>query len=401
MSLSKNIAAFAARAFPLARLSLALAVCLCAAAQVRAAVDTKADTTTMNLATDWTNGVVPGPNDIGLFDGNLSAAKAAALTLGANLSVGGLVFTNSLNGPVTIGAGNTLTLGASGLDLSSANQNIALNCVLNVVSNESWLASSTGSLVLGGTISGTSGKTLTLAGTATSAATISNVLNSSGMTVKFTGGAWTLIGDGAYGANLELDSGTVLFPNRNCYLNSSGQTLTIHGGTWLNQNFYGLRLGSTFGANNSGGNFTGVQDGGLVQLSGASTLELGNNSSGYTVSYTLSGGTLSTVNNNFNLGSGTSGSTTTLTLTNTGKLFINGTLGGDQGTGARQVLALNGGTFVVKTVNAAQLSGAAAPASQGTLYNTGAAVAPGDMGIAGATTHHRQLHANQQRHLGD
>jgi len=121
-----------------------------------------------------------------------------------------------------------------------------------------------------------------------------------------------------------------------------------------------------------------------VQLSGASTLELGNNSSGYTVSYTLSGGTLATVNNNFNLGSGTSGSTTTLTLTNTGKLFINGTLGGDQGTGARQVLALNGGTFVVKTVNAAQLSGAAAPASQGTLYNTGAAVAPGDIGIAGA-----------------
>ena len=101
------------------------------------------------------------------------------------------------------------------------------------------------------------------------------------------------------------------------------------------------------------------------------------------MSYTLSGGTLATVNNNFNIGSGTSGSTTTLTLTNTGKLFINGTLGGEQGTGARQVLALNGGTFVVKTVNATQLCGAA-PASQGTLYNTGAAVAPGDIGIAGA-----------------
>ena len=274
MRLPKNLADFAVRACPLARLSLALVVCLCAATQGRAAVDTKADTTTMNLPTDWTNGVVPGANDIGLFDLNLSAAKAAALTLGANLSVGGLEFTNSLNGPVTIGPANTLTLGASGLNLSSANQNIALNCGLTVVSNQYWLASSTGTMVLGGTISGTSGKTLTLAGTASSTATISNVLNSSGMTVKFSGGAWTLIGDGAYGANLELDSGTVLFPNRNCYLNSSGQTLTIHGGTWLNQNFYGLRLGSTFGANNSGGNFTGVQDGGLVQLSGPARLNL-------------------------------------------------------------------------------------------------------------------------------
>ena len=354
---------------------------LWAAITAPAATFTKADTTTLNLAADWTNNIVPGANDIGFFDANLSAGKASSLTLGASLSFGGLVFTNNLNGPVIIGSVNTLTLNTNGLDLSSANQNIAINCGVTVGTNQAWLAGSN-NLIIGGAISGASGRTLTLGGNAISSATISNTLGTSGMLLKITNGNWTFIGDGAYAVNFELAGGTVLCPNRNFYLNNSGQTFTIHGGSWLNSNQYGLRLGSTFGAASSGGNFTGVQDGGLLQLS-TSSLELGNNSSGFTVSYTLSGGTFSTVNNNFNIGSGTSSSTTTFILTNTGKLFINGTLAGAQGAGARQILALNGGTFVVKTVNATQISGAASPTVQGTLLNPGATVAPGDLGTSG------------------
>jgi len=365
--------------------ALLAAIFFCIVTGGHAATYTKTDTTTMYLAADWkTNGVagLPGINDTGLFDATLSAGKAATLALGGNVSVGGLVFTNSLNGPVIIGSGSTLTLNTNGLDVSSANQNVAINCAVTVGTNQAWLVGSNGALTVGGTISGASGRTLTLGGNAVSSGIISNTLGTSGMLMKITNGNWTFIGDGAYAVNFELDGGTVLCPNRNFYLNNSGQTFTIHGGTWLNQNIYGLRFGSTFGANSGGGNFTGVQDGGLLQLS-VSSLELGNNSSGFTVSYTLSGGTISTVNNNFNIGSGTSASTTTFTLTNTGKLFINGTLAAAQGAGAKQVLALNGGTFVVKTVNATQLSGAASPTVQGTLFNPGATVAPGDAGTAG------------------
>ncbi|MEI6074002.1 MAG: LamG-like jellyroll fold domain-containing protein [Verrucomicrobiota bacterium] len=381
MNLLKNTAGFAARLLPSAGFGLLLVVCLCIGLEVRAVTYTKADTTSMNLPADWTNGLVPTATDLGLFDGTLSAPKAGSLSLGASLSVGGLVLTNSLRGPITIGAGNTLTLNGSGLDVSSANQNVAINCGVTVGASQTWLGGSN-NLIIGGAIGGASGRTLTLGGNAGSTATISNILSVSSMLVKITNGVWTVLGDGAYAVNFELDGGMVLFPNRNCYVNNSGQTFTIHGGTWLNQNIYGLRLASTFGANSGGGNFTGVQDGGLVQLS-VSSLELGNNSSGFTVNYTLSGGTLATVNNNFNIGSGTSGSTTTLTLTNTGKLFINGTLAGAQGAGAKQVVALNGGTFVVKAVNATQLSGTASPTVQGTLYNPGGTVAPGDVGTAG------------------
>ena len=339
----------------------------------------------MNLGADWkTNGVagLPGTNDIGWFDATLSTGKAATLALGGNVSIGGLVFTNSLNGPVTIGATNTLTLNPNGLDLSAANQNVAINCAVMVGTNQTWLAGSN-NLIIGGAISGASGRTLTLGGNAVSAATISNPLGTAGMLLKITNGNWTFIGDGAYAVNFELDGGTVLCPNRNFYLNTSGQTFTIHGGTWLNQNTYGLRLGSAFGATSGGGNFTGGQDGGLLQLS-SSTLELGNNSSGFTVTYTLSGGTLATVNNDFNIGSGTNASTTTFTLTNAAKLSVNGTIAGAQGAGAQQVFAFTGGTLVAGTFNANNLRSRPAAAT-GTLVNNGGALAPGDLGTAGET----------------
>ena len=104
MNLLKNIAGFAARLLPLAGYGLLLVACLCMGLEVRAATYTKADTTSMNLTADWAGGIVPGAGDIGLFDANLSAIKAGNLTLGANLNFSGLLFTNSLNGPVTIGS---------------------------------------------------------------------------------------------------------------------------------------------------------------------------------------------------------------------------------------------------------------------------------------------------------
>ena len=462
---------------------LALAAWLQSAPAAQGAVYVKTDTLTLSQPTDWIGGTVPLGTDVGLVDATLSAAKAAGLTLGADLAVGGLVFTNTLKGAATIGAGNTLTLGTFGLDLSTANQNVGLNCGLTLGAPQTWSVASGRTLTVGGAIGGgsgltksgagtlvllgansytggtvinqgtlqvgnggmtgtipasvvvTSGATLTfdrsdsaaapfvlgggvsgggtlnvaagavqlnqpagagglakvqgaagttlvLAGDLTSTTYLSNTLNSAGMLVRFAGGAWVLTGDGAYGSNLELDGGLVQTTYRNCYLNVSGQTFTVHGGQWLSQNFYGLRMGSTFGAASGGGNFTGLLDGGLVQVSG-STAELGNNASGCAVAFTLSGGTFATVNQDFNLGSGTTGSTTTLALSNSGKLSVNGTLRGAQGAGARQVLALNGGILVAKVVDATRLSGASAPSVQGTLFNPAGTVAPGDVGVAG------------------
>lgn len=76
--------------------------------------------------------------------------------LGADLSVDGLVFLNMQNG-VTIGGGNTLTLGAGGIDMVAANHSVTINCPVNVGAAQSWLVginSPGDTLNLNGNISG-------------------------------------------------------------------------------------------------------------------------------------------------------------------------------------------------------------------------------------------------------
>jgi len=109
------------------------AILALAAGTAQAASVTKKDTTTMQAnTTDWS--AAPGTPDIGVFDNTISLANEAALALGGNLLIGALQFNNNLNGPVAIGyvAGQTLTLNSSGsaLDMSAANQDVTLNCLL-------------------------------------------------------------------------------------------------------------------------------------------------------------------------------------------------------------------------------------------------------------------------------
>ena len=69
---------------------------------------TKLDTTTMNGgAADWSS--APATTDVGEFGSTPSAFSLSTMTLGGNLTLGGLQFDNSLLGPVTIAGGNTLT----------------------------------------------------------------------------------------------------------------------------------------------------------------------------------------------------------------------------------------------------------------------------------------------------
>jgi autotransporter-associated beta strand protein len=118
----------------------------------------KSDTTTMNTAADW-SGTAPAAGNIGQFDNTLSAAKAANLTLGGNVTLDGLIFFNNLNGPVTVGAGNTLTLATSaGVSMLVANVDVTLNCLLSA---STFNITSGRVLTLGG------GSTAFLSGTST------------------------------------------------------------------------------------------------------------------------------------------------------------------------------------------------------------------------------------------
>lgn len=235
-----------------------------------------------------------------------------------------------------------------------------------------------------GAVTGVSGGTLILSGDPAANTTISTNLNNGGFTVKFNGGNWTLNDGGSYGTILEIGGGTVLRPAGTDDFHNIA-SFTIHGGQFTSANNYGMRMGSTYGANhNSGSNFIGVQDGGAVVVSGNSP-ELGSASANINASYTLSGGLFSVTNGySLKLGAATTGTgTTTFTLSG-GKLLHSGTIRGMQGAGAVQVFAFTGGTLATAAFNATNLQPTAADAT-GALVQSGGILAPGDVGTAGRT----------------
>ena len=106
---------------------------LTGALATRAANIIKSDTTTMNTAADW-SGTAPSSASVGEFDATAQAATLANMTLGGNVTLGGLQFDGTMNGPLTIAStgGYTLTNGTSGINMSAANNDVTLNCALSL-----------------------------------------------------------------------------------------------------------------------------------------------------------------------------------------------------------------------------------------------------------------------------
>jgi autotransporter-associated beta strand protein len=111
---------------------------LLACAPAGAANVIKLDTASLVAdASNWS--AAPGASDVGEFDATCSAGNLSLLTLGgANLTLGGLQFDNTMAGPATILSGNTLTLGTSGINMSGANQNVTVNCGIGIGGNQTW-----------------------------------------------------------------------------------------------------------------------------------------------------------------------------------------------------------------------------------------------------------------------
>lgn len=85
---------------------------------------TKADNfDNLNLGSSWVLGSAPGANDFALWDSTVTGASSTSL--GADLTWGGIKITNPA-GAVAIGAGNTLTLGSGGIDMSGASKGLTI-----------------------------------------------------------------------------------------------------------------------------------------------------------------------------------------------------------------------------------------------------------------------------------
>ena len=314
----------------------------------------KSDTTNMVAAADW-SGVAPAIGEVGLFNGTISAVNEAALTLGGPVTIGGIIFTNNLNGNVTVATGNTLTIGGPGIDMSKANHSVTFNNAITLAATQVW--------------SITNGQSLTVNGTFTSAS--NNVIQTGGGTLYMG----TTTSDA--GANIQVNSGTV---QANA---GSGITISLNGGTFnvnvADGNPMNIMTGGT--EQNVGGNRTwsgNLTGSGPLTVIASSTHTWNGNNSAYTGTITLQGGgalRLSSVNavsatTAYNFNGGTMNA-------NASGLFVLGSL-----SGSGTINSASGENFSIGTLGASTtFSGVIAGA--GFIQKDGG----GNLTLAGANTY--------------
>jgi autotransporter-associated beta strand protein len=252
----------------------------------------KADNTAnLNTGASWVGGVVPTTNSFAIWDSTVTGPNSVAL--GANASWSGITISNPA-GPVTITSGNTLTLGASGLDLSAATQNLTISSglTLGAGQHQSWNVAAGRTLTLNtGTFTRSTGTTLNLPGAGTVTSSMAGLTGDGSTPAPGIIGAWATIGSGGSTAFVTTNSGNLV-----AYTAATVPTGTATTGSWGN-----IPSGGT-GTINYDLNQTTAATFGLGRnvntarhLTGATTITIGNSSSSISFAF----------NSILNAGSGT------------------------------------------------------------------------------------------------
>jgi hypothetical protein len=116
---------------------------------------TKADNTSaLNDTGSWVGGVVPGSGDTAIWNSTVTSANT--VVLGADLDWQGIQVVDPA-GDVTISAGNTLSLGSGGIDLSTATADLTIEAGLALTADQSWQAAAGRTITLAGDVTGSAG----------------------------------------------------------------------------------------------------------------------------------------------------------------------------------------------------------------------------------------------------
>lgn len=142
--------------------SLLVALPLFAVASLPAAEISRTNTSTaLNLGTSWVGGNVPGAGDIAVWDSTITTGRNNVI--GGNLSFGGIKVTNPTGDQgINASTGSTLTLGASGIDMSNATANFTISAIMDLSASQTWTVASGRTLTLSGLNTGSG--TITLSG---------------------------------------------------------------------------------------------------------------------------------------------------------------------------------------------------------------------------------------------
>lgn len=187
----------------------------------------RADTpNNLNEDAAWTT-VAPTGGDVAVWNSTLATAINGTNALGADLSWQGIRIADPAVG-IMVNAGNTLTLGTSGIDMSAALQNLTLANALSLGTAQTWNVGSGRTLTVSGAVTQTgAGNGITKTGTGTLAISGTSsfadgitvnqgeVLVTGGtMPIKLNGGLFTVGAALSTPIDVSVNGGTIT-PNNN------------------------------------------------------------------------------------------------------------------------------------------------------------------------------------------
>lgn len=337
-----------------------------------------------NYITNWSTSstgftdahALPGATTDVYFNGHGSNLNT---TLGANLSIKGLTFTSAATSPVSI-SGDTLSIGADGLNLNTGAAAITINSGVMLSASQTWAIASSNPLTLGGTLS-LAGQTLTKTGSGTVRITAAPSL-ASGSVLAVTAGT----------VQLDVSSGTASVGSNATATVAAAATLQLAGSVSA------LSDGSAIDP--ADGNLVNITNDGST-ASGGGLLVTGTNQSVGVVSgaSTTTGGA-TTYTGDTVVGNGSTGASLTVSQVLQNSLSINAgstvTIR-PSGSAANQGAAIASSSTAVAatsdaaivaavspTVAATVLSNAASPASGSTNAGNASAVSPAPASAASA-----------------
>lgn len=257
-------------------LAAALAVLAALALPSQAADIFKADNlNALNQPASWDGAIAPTSADIAVWDNRVATAIPQNINLGADTNWSGIRILDP-GSPVTIGIGNTLTLGAGGIDTSSASQSLTLSNALVAGAPQTWnvVAALGVRNGVGGTslVTKTGGGTLTIANVSP---TLTKIQIDQGIVSSSVGGVGSTImslNGGTFSVNAALSTPVEVIAGGGILQNTGGnRTLSgsISGNGPLTVN-----AASTFtwSASNSFSGTATIQGSGAVRLSNLSAV---------------------------------------------------------------------------------------------------------------------------------
>jgi autotransporter-associated beta strand protein len=183
--------------------------------------------TNLDQPDSWIGGVVPGIGDVAQWDSTVTAAQT--LSLGSDQSWLGINVITGLGGNLTINSGNSLTLGALGIN-NTANRTITLNNAIALGADQAWSAS-TGTLIAAGGFD-MAGNDLTLRNTGGTIQFKSTVTGGGNFFISHNNVKWSN-GTNAASSGVTINSGGVLILDSSVSTGGNARmaNLNLNGGT--------------------------------------------------------------------------------------------------------------------------------------------------------------------------